>query len=610
MGGRIEGYAMIGDCKTAALVSREGSIDWMCLPRFDSGACFAALLGTSDHGRWCIAPVGKVMKTTRRYLDGSMILQTLFETEEGKVELTDFMPVDEKRTHVVRILRGLEGIVAMHLDLVVRFDYGVTVPWVSKVDGSTTSIVAGPDMLVLHAPIDLHGEEMRSVADFTVTKGEVVPFVLSHGSSHQPHPATIDVEQSLEQAKAFWVGWSSRCPDVGRWTSIVKRSLIALKGLSYLPTGGMVAAASTSLPELIGGERNWDYRYCWLRDATFTLLAFLNAGYKEEAHRFRDWLVRAVAGSPAQIQIMYGVGGERRLDEWKLPWLPGYESSVPVRVGNAAWTQLQLDIYGELFDVLTVATNGGLAPVPRSSELRDSILEHLEEIWAQPDSGIWEIRGPALHFTHSKVMAWVAFDRAARNEHLTAEQKKRDHYRKIADQIHDSVCRNALDPERNCFTQAYGGTDVDAGLLLLAIVGFLPPQDVRIRNTIAEIEKRLLVGDLVLRYETQNAVDGLPPGEGAFLACSFWLIDNYVLQGRLADAESLFERLAGICNDVGLLSEEYDPAAKRQLGNFPQAFSHVALVNSAIALDRAKKTGITSAADTLAIPVNHVARHV
>jgi GH15 family glucan-1,4-alpha-glucosidase len=606
---RIEDYAMIGDCKTAALVSRRGSIDWMCLPRFDSGACFAALLGTSDHGRWCIAPIGKVVKTTRSYVDGSLILQTIFETDMGKVELTDFMPIDQERSRLVRILRGLEGKVAMHFELVVRFDYGVTEPWVFKVDEATTSIVAGPDRLVLHAPIDPHGVNMRSLADFTVRKGEAVSFVLSHGSSHLASPSAIDAEQSLEQTKVFWTDWSARCPDVGRWTSTVRRSLITLKGLSYLPTGGIVAAVTTSLPELIGGARNWDYRYCWLRDATFTLLAFLNAGYDKEAHLFRDWVLRAVAGSPAQIQIMYGLAGERRLDEWELPWLPGFEGSAPVRVGNAAWTQQQLDIYGELFDAMTAAANGGLESAPRSSEFRDIVLDHLEQTWAQPDQGIWEIRGPAQHFTHSKVMAWVAFDRAASNEHLIADRTKRDHYREVADEIHDSVCLNAVDPELNCFTQVYGGRHIDAGLLLLAIVGFLPPEDERIRNTIVEIEKRLLVGDFILRYEMESAIDGLPPGEGAFLACSFWLIDNYVLQGRMADADSLFERLVEICNDVGLLSEEYDPAAKRQLGNFPQAFSHVALVNSAFAIARAQKPGNSHPADDLAVPVKHVARH-
>jgi GH15 family glucan-1,4-alpha-glucosidase len=604
MASLIEDYAMIGDCRTAALIGKDGSLDWLCLPRFDSASCFTALLGDDDNGRWRIAPRDEVKKVSRSYVDGSLILRTRFETETGTIEVVDFMPVGMDNSHVVRLVKGVSGTVPMQLDLVVRFDYGVSVPWVSQIDDHTLSIVAGDDMLVLRTPVNLTGEDMRTVAEFIVLEGETAPFVLSYGASHLPPPSPIDIDTVSHRTKAFWAGWSGRCADVGRWTELVKRSLVTLKGLTYEPTGGIVAALTTSLPEQVGGPRNWDYRYCWLRDATFTLLAFLNAGYEEEAHLWRDWLLRAVAGSPAQIQIMYGVGGERRLDEWVVPWLKGYENSRPVRVGNAAAGQLQLDIYGELADALSTAGRGGLPPVPRGSELRKVLLEHLEEIWEQPDEGIWEIRGPAQNFVHSKVMAWVAFDRAAKSEHLGADEVKREHYRAIADRIQASVCEHGIDPERQCFTQAYGVDHMDASLLLLAIVGFLPADDPRIRNTVAEIEKRLLVNGIVLRYETDSGIDGLPPGEGAFLACSFWLVDNYVLQGRLEEAEALFERLAGLVNDVGLFAEEYDPAEKRHLGNFPQAFSHVALVNSAFALHR-----VGQRRDPIEGLPGHVSRH-
>jgi GH15 family glucan-1,4-alpha-glucosidase len=591
MSKRIDDYALIGDCKTAALVSVEGSIDWLCVPRFDSASCFAALLGDESHGHWTIAPVEKRRKTRRCYLDGSLILITVVETESGRIQLTDFMPIGEENSNIVRELKGVRGKVEVQMGLVVRPDYGVTVPWSQRIDSHTLSIVAGPHNLILRSSVELCAEEGESVAVFTICEGDTRTFTLSHGASHLPHPPILDEAKVFLRTKAFWKGWSGRCNDAGRWSKEVRRSMVTLKGLSYLPTGGIVAAVTTSLPEKIGGERNWDYRYCWLRDATFTLLAFLNGGYDEEANSFRDWLVRAVAGSPDQIQIMYGLAGERRLDEMVLPWLPGFEGARPVRVGNDAAKQMQLDIYGELSDAMAAAIKGGLGIHPRGIELRHTLLAHLEQTWDQPDSGIWEIRGPVQHFTHSKVMAWVAFDRAANGEHKDVDDDRRTHYQALADKIRKAVCEQAIDPQRNCFTQSYGSKAMDAGLLLMAIVGFLPPEDERIRNTVSEIEARLLSKGLVLRYETETEVDGLPPGEGAFIACSFWLIDNYVLQGRLQEAEALFERLVGLANDVGLLSEEYDPTGCRLLGNFPQAFSHVALVNSAYALARAHQNG-------------------
>jgi GH15 family glucan-1,4-alpha-glucosidase len=578
---------MIGDCQTAALVSREGDIDWLCLPRFDSSSCFGALLGSDDHGRWSIAPMGKIAGLRRSYLQGSLILVTEFETETGSVELTDFMAVGQGGSHLVRVVRGLRGTVDMRFSLTVRFGYGGAIPWAEQRGPMAVAFIAGPDLLLLRSPIALQGDDNSTREHFSVAENESLAFVLSYSLSHQETPKALDVERASRETRAFWTNWSARCRDVGRWTEQTRRSLITLKGLSYLPTGAIVAAATTSLPEKIGSSRNWDYRYCWLRDSAFTLLAFLRAGYAEEARSFRDWLLRAVAGSPDQIQIMYGVGGERWLDERELPWLPGYEKSAPVRIGNAAALQSQLDIFGELVAVMTLAMKGGLAPVERSSKLTDVVLAHLQDLWTKPDRGIWEVRGPPLHFTLSKVMAWVAFDRAASREHLgTAADRAR--YRLIADEIHASVCSNGVDEQRNCFTQAYDVGYMDAGLLLIPLVGFLPPEDPRVRNTIAEIERRLLVDGLVLRYETQTAVDGLPPGEGAFIACSFWLVDNYILQGRIDEAEALFERLVELSNDVGLLAEQYDPRARRQLGNFPQAFSHVAMVNSAFRLAGAR----------------------
>jgi GH15 family glucan-1,4-alpha-glucosidase len=591
---RIEDYAMIGDCQTAALVGKDGSIDWLCLPRFDGEACFAALLGGPENGRWQIAPRAKA-KATRHYRDGSLVLDTRFETRSGVVSVIDFMPMDQLHSSVVRQVVGRAGRVAMRLELVMRFDYGITVPWVSREPNDIVTAVAGPHRLALRTSVPLRGKDLRSVADFTIAAGESHSFVLSYGRSHLPLPRPINVRTALAATEKFWRGWASAGGDAGEWTATVRRSLITLKGLSFKPTGGIAAAATTSLPEFIGGERNWDYRYCWLRDAAFTLLALMNAGFRDEARDWRDWLIRAVAGSPDQMQIMYGLAGERRLDEWEVPWLSGFAGSAPVRVGNAAASQLQLDVYGEIADALAVARKGGLSSVRRGVSLTSSWLEHLAKIWRQPDSGIWEVRGPPQHFTHSKVMCWVAFDRAARTPRIG--RKARAHWGRLAARVHGDICRHALDPKGGHFTQAYGSRRLDASLLLLAIVGFLPPDDPRLTKTVAAIEKRLVVEGLVLRYESDRRLDGLPKGEGAFLACSFWLADNYCLMGRLEEGRALFRRLIGLCNDVGLLAEEYDPRAGRFLGNFPQAFSHVALVNSAYALKRAEgaKVGVAGA---------------
>jgi GH15 family glucan-1,4-alpha-glucosidase len=511
-----------------------------------------------------------------------MILETTFKTKTGSVRLVDFMPVGSSNISIVRLVEGLSGDVEMLCELVIRFDYGTTVPWVSRSGLETLHAVAGPHQLVLRTPVKMRGHDLRTDATFRVKKGERVSFVLSHGESHLPSPAPLDVDAALIETQSFWTQWAGAARIEPKWHDRIIRSLVTLKALTYRPTGGIVAAATTSLPEQIGGPRNWDYRYCWLRDATFTLLAFMNAGFLDEANVWQNWLMRVIAGSPSQLQTMYGVAGERRLEEWLIDWLPGYEKSKPVRIGNAAAKQLQLDIYGELADVMQQARKGGLPPAPRRAELREAMLGHLEKIWRQPDEGIWEIRGPAQHFTHSKAMAWVAFDRASRSITASAADKRRR--KKVADEIHAEVCRHGIDAKRGCFVQAYGSTRLDASLLMLAIVGFLPPDDPRIVRTVEEIEKHLVFDGLVLRYETDSGVDGLTPGEGAFLACSFWLADNYILLGRVNAATRLFNRLIKLSNDVGLFSEEYDPQSKRMLGNFPQAFSHVALVNTALNL--------------------------
>ncbi|MDS1141573.1 glycoside hydrolase family 15 protein [Pusillimonas sp. SM2304] len=589
MAGRIEDYALLGNCRTAALVSKQGSIDWLCFPRFDAPACFAALLGTPENGRWQIAPTTPVRHVTRRYHEGTLILETTFTTDEGTATLIDFMSSTFRHSSVARIVVGVKGRVTFDMDLVIRFDYGHTVPWVERHDPLTLTAVAGPDMLVLRTPTPIKARAAHSTARFSVSEGERRAFTLSYQPSHEPVAEGFDAEASLAKTEYFWHEFSSRCPDVGPWTALVKRSLITLKALTYLPTGGIVAAATTSLPEHIGGQRNWDYRYCWLRDATMTLLAFMSLGYFDEARAWRDWLARSAAGKPDQIQIMYGLGGERRLPEYELPWLDGYEDSRPVRIGNAAATQSQLDVYGEVADAMEQAIKGKLPRHRRIEAIAEVIVPFLEKAWREPDEGIWEIRAEQQHFTHSKVMAWVAFDRIA----IVARDMENgrefsETCRRIADEIHAEVCRKGYDAELGSFVQYYGCKCLDASLLQIALTGFLPPDDPRVLGTVAAIEKRLMRDGLLLRYETEQGVDGLPPGEGTFLVCSFWLADVYVLLGRDDDARALFERLAGLCNDVGLLAEQYDPQAQRMLGNFPQAFSHVGIINTALNLHRVK----------------------
>jgi GH15 family glucan-1,4-alpha-glucosidase len=581
---RIEDYAMIGDCETAALVGRDGSIDWLCWPRFDSAACFAALLGTAENGRWLIAPPNSTtLDVRRRYRPGTLILETEFRTDSGCATVVDFMPPMDGVADLVRIVIGRSGQVGFRTELVVRFDYGRTVPWVSRLEDGTIDAIAGPERLVLRTPARLYGEDLRTIGEFRVNAGQSISFVLSHGRSFENPPSSIDPFMALERTQAFWRQWSDRCPHVGPWTDAVKRSLITLKALTYAPTGGIVAAATTSLPEHLGGERNWDYRFCWLRDATFTLLAFMSLGYYDEARAWRDWLIRAVAGSPNQVQIMYGVGGERRLPESFIPWLPGYENSSPVRIGNAASQQLQIDVFGEIADAMFQALKAGMKPPERARAVRSVIIRHLATAWREPDEGIWEVRGGRQHFVHSKVMAWVAFDRAANDLSTQAFSDSAGQWRAIADEIRSAVCERGFDRDLNSFVQAYGSKRPDASLLLIPLVGFLPATDPRVRGTLRAIEERLLIKDeFVLRYDNVDGVDGLTSPEGTFLACSFWLVDNYILQGRYEEARRLFDRLLSRCNDVGLLPEEFDPLTGRMLGNFPQAYSHVGLINCAL----------------------------
>jgi len=583
---RIEDYALIGDCNSAALVSREGSIDWLCWPRFDSPACFAALVGTPENGRWRIAPAAEPTQVQRRYRPGTMILETTFDTAEGSVVLTDFMTSALGASSVVRIVHGVRGCMPVHLDLAIRFGYGASVPWVTRLHhGSGLRAIAGPDVVVLNSQVPLRGKDFTTVADFTVGAGQRIAFVMSHGASHLPDPVTPDAETALRDSESYWTAWSRRCTYHGDWREPVQRSLLTLKALAYGPTGGIVAAPTTSLPEQIGGERNWDYRFCWLRDATFTLLALMHAGYRDEAKSWGAWLRRSIAGTPAQVQTLYGLAGERRLMEWEAPWLAGYRGSRPVRIGNAASEQLQLDVYGELLDALYQAIHHGLASPRESWAMQRALVEHLAEIWSEPDESIWEVRGGARHFTFSKAMAWVAIDRAVRcaeEFHLDAPLEQ---WRALRSEIHESVCRNGYSEAKQSFVQYYGSSELDASLLLLPLVGFLPAQDPRIKSTVAAIERELMVDGLVLRYRTHDGVDGLPPGEGMFLACSFWFVDNLVLQGERQKARAMFERLLALANDVGLLAEEYDPRDRCQLGNFPQAFSHLALINSALNLD-------------------------
>jgi GH15 family glucan-1,4-alpha-glucosidase len=581
--GRIEDYALLGDLQAAALVERHGSIDWLCFPRFDSGACFAALLGTPDNGRWLLAPrTGG--SPTRRYLHDTMVLETTWHTDSGSIRVFDFMPPRGQAPDVVRIVEGLSGRVEMRSELILRFDYGSVVPWVRRLTNDTYLAIAGPNAICFATPTHTFGENMRTFSEFTVDEGQRVPFVLTWYPSHQEPPEPVDAEIALAETESFWREWNARCtvPLTGEQRDLLHRSLMVLKTLTYEPTGGIVAAPTTSLPEAVGGVRNWDYRYCWLRDATLTLLALLQAEHADEAAAWRRWLLRAVAGDPDELQIMYGVAGERRLTEYELPWLPGYEGSAPVRVGNAASEQLQVDVYGEVMDAMYQARVHGLPIEAEAWRLQQKLLEALERTWEEPDEGIWEIRGEARHFVHSKVMAWVAFDRAVRTVEDQGLEGPVERWRALRDRIHAQVCERGYDAELGSFTQSYGSKELDASLLLIPLVGFLPGSDERVRGTIEAVERELLWDGLVLRYRThESGVDGLPAGEGVFLPCSFWLCDCYELLGRHDDAHALFERLVGLANDVGLLAEEYDPVSERLLGNFPQAFTHLALVNTA-----------------------------
>jgi GH15 family glucan-1,4-alpha-glucosidase len=582
---RIEDYALIGDCQTAALVGRDGSIDWLCFPRFDSPACFAALLGTPEQGRWRVAPTGAVRTVRRRYVGDTLVLETEFETDAGVVAVIDFMPVRDAAPDVVRIVEGRRGAVPVRSDLAVRFDYGSVVPWVQRADGGIAA-VAGPNALRLRTPAETHGENLTTVSEFTVREGERVPFVLTWYRSFDPEPPPVDAEAALADTLAWWGGWATRCAYHGPRRDLVVRSLVTLKALQYLPSGGIAAAATTSLPESVGGVRNWDYRYCWLRDATLTLLALVNAGYTDEARAWQGWLLRAVAGDPRKLQIMYGLGGERRLDEYAVPWLPGYEGSAPVRVGNAASNQFQLDVYGEVLDALHQARVAGLKAGAAGWALERALVRAVEDVWDDPDEGLWEVRGPRRHFTHSKVMAWVAVDRAVRSAERFGLDAPVGRWRGLRERIHERVCRDGFSPRLGSFVQSFGSDLLDASLLMIPVVGFLPADDPRVVGTVRAVEAGLLRDGFVLRYDTSKSDDGLPPGEGAFLACTFWLADSYALAGERGKAEALFDRLCGLANDVGLLAEEYDPVAGRLVGNFPQAFSHVGLVNTAMNLAR------------------------
>jgi len=586
---RIEDYGLIGDTQTVALVGRNGSIDWLCLPRFDAGACFAALLGGPEHGHWSIAPASGELAQTRRYRGDSLVLEQEFQTETGVVRLVDVMPTRAREPDLVRAIEGVSGHVQMRMDLTVRFDYGEIVPWVRTMDGVLRAI-GGPNALSLWSPVPTEETSLSTRAAFTVRAGNRLAFVLAWHPSHEQPPRPVDPWPAIAESERWWRQWADQCSYHGPWREAVVRSLITLKALTFAPTGGIVAAATTSLPEHIGGVRNWDYRYCWLRDATFTLYALIVGGFMDEAAAWRDWLLRAVAGDPADIQVMYGCAGERRLTELELPWLPGYEESRPVRIGNRAVGQLQLDVFGEVMDALHLARRNGLDPDPIAWALQREMLRYLEDTWAEPDEGIWEVRGPRRHFTHSKVMAWVAFDRAVRAVERWSLDGPVDRWRNVRARIHSEICQRGFDRTRGTFTQFYGSRQLDASLLMIPLVGFLPPHDRRVSGTVAAIERELQRHGYVQRYtmdEASQLVDGLPPGEGAFLACTFWLADNYALQGRIRESRQLFERLLGVRNDLGLLTEQFDPEAGRLVGNFPQAFSHVAVINTARNLARA-----------------------
>jgi GH15 family glucan-1,4-alpha-glucosidase len=582
MAGRIEDYALIGDCLSGALVGLDGSIDWLCLPRFDSAAMFAALLGDDSHGRWRIAPAGDSVRVRRRYVGESLVLETRFETPTGSCRLVDAMLLGTPDPDLVRIVEGVSGSVELEMDLTIRFDYGSIVPWLRRSGDRSFHAIGGPDAVEFISPVDIENRDFHTRARFTVSQGERLPFLLAWHPSHRDvHNEIDDLVLAVERTAREWESWASRCTVTGQGRDGILRSLLCLKALTYRPTGGIVAAPTTSLPERIGGSRNWDYRYCWVRDATYTLYALLLTGYRDEATAWVDWLVRAVAGTPSEVNIMYGLAGERRLPEIELEWLPGYEASRPVRTGNAACEQRQLDIFGELMDTAWLALKSGIPLSSTSWAVFRNLIEHLQTIWDQPDEGIWEVRGPRKHFTHSKIMAWVAFDRALKIAGRAGLEAPTDEWTAVRDRIRTEVCDKGFHRGKNAFTQAYGEETLDASLLMLPLVGFLPIDDPRVAGTIAAIERELLVDGLVRRYDTRRTDDGLDQSEGVFLPCSFWLVDAYVLQGRHEEARQLFERLVGLQNDVGLLSEEYDPVGRRLVGNFPQAFSHIAYVNSA-----------------------------
>jgi GH15 family glucan-1,4-alpha-glucosidase len=579
---KIEDYAFLSDTQTAALVGRNGSVDWLCFPRFDSGSCFAALIGEPKNGRWLIAPADHPATVTRKYRGDTLILETTFETKDGAVRLIDFMPPRGTNPDIVRIIEGIRGTVSMRMELVIRFDYGDIVPWVRKCDDRLEAI-AGPNALALRTPIETHGEDLTTVAGFEVAKGKRVPFVLTWYESHEDPPRAINPEDALRDTEQYWNDWAGSCRYTGKWSEAVTRSLIVLKGLTYAPTGGIVAAATTSLPEKIGGVRNWDYRYCWLRDATFTLFALTRSGFVEEARAWRRWLLRTIAGSPSQMQILYGTHGERRLPEFEVEWLAGYENSKPVRVGNAASTQFQLDVYGEVMSSLYHAHQAGIEIEQTDWALQIALMKFLESHWQEPDEGIWEVRGGRKHFTHSKMMAWLAFHRAVQLIEKGGMPAKENlaRWKKIRDQIHQEVCERGYNSKVKAFTQYYGSDALDASLLMAPMIGFLPIEDERVRNTIAAIERDLVVQGFVLRYKPEKEnVDGLPGDEGVFLPCSFWFATCLNMLGRKKEACELVDRLLSLRNDLGLFSEEYDPHEKRFLGNFPQAFTHVALIST------------------------------
>jgi GH15 family glucan-1,4-alpha-glucosidase len=586
---RIEDYGLIGDCQTAALVGRDGSIDWLCWPAFDSDACFAGLLGTHRNGRWLIAPAEKVTNSSRRYRDNTLILETRFVTAGGEVALIDFMPPRGHASDVVRLVRGIRGRVKLMMQLVIRFGFGADIPWVRKTEDGALLAIAGQDMTVLRAPVETRGEDLTTVAEFEVGEGETMPFVLTYGPSHLPVPAPIDPAQALQDTEDFWTEWCSRCTYHGDNRDLVLRSLITLKALTYEPTGGIVAAPTTSLPEKLGGQRNWDYRFCWLRDATFTLLALMNSGYTEEALAWHNWLLRAAAGWPANMQIMYGILGQRRLLEWEADWLSGYEGARPVRIGNAAHAQLQLDVYGELIDTFYQWRIAELKVDEETWALARAVIEHIEKVWDQPDHGIWERRGEPRHYVSSKVMTWVAFDRAIKGAERFGFEAPLERWRMLRDEICRDVCARGFDPEQNSFIESYGSQLLDASILLMPAVGFLPASDPRVRGTLAALEKHMMRDGFVLRHDPREISDEKQPIEGAFLACSLWLADAYVLAGELDKAQALFDRVVAVANDLGLLAEEYDPGLARQTGNFPQALTHIALINTAHNLSDAKK---------------------